>query len=97
MDLVDKLLMQLSDYEKIISTLKKENEELKEQISKLILKSKQTEKHNSRNAGRKPIFTKEEQEDILDYKNAGFTTQEVAQKFNTSPATVNRILKKLNY
>ena len=50
-------------------------------------------KHNSRGAGRKAKFTEQDIESIKMYRLQGLSTRAIAELFNCSHTTINKLIK----
>ena len=73
----------------------KENYELKQRINFLEQELEKLQKHNARGAGRKSKINDYEKNNIFELWVSGdFTIKELAEKFNCSTRTVDRILKE---
>lgn len=53
-----------------------------------------SEKHNTRNAGRKPRFTDNEEETIKMYRIQGKTIKEIADMFECSIGLIHKVIKE---
>lgn len=80
----EKLLNLVKGYAEIIDANEKEIKQLKEEIIKL----------KKQNGGRPKKLTKEEKSSIKMYRVQGKTVKEIAEMFNCSMSTVNRVLSE---
>ena len=96
----DEVFLNSSDYvqmKKRIDFLESKNESLdktiehNETVHKLI-----SEKHNIRNAGRKPRFTDNEEETIKMYRIQGKTIKEIADMFGCSIGLIHKVISEKN-
>ena len=96
----DEGFLNSSDYvqmKKRIDFLESKNESLdktiehNETVHKLI-----SEKHNTRNAGRKPRFTDNEEETIKMYRIQGKTIKEIADMFGCSIGLIHKVISEKN-
>ena len=96
----DEIFLNSSDYvqmKKRIDFLEYKNESLdktiehNETVHKLI-----NEKHNTRNAGRKPRFTDNEEETIKMYRIQGKTIKEMADMFGCSIGLIHKVISEKN-
>ena len=97
----DKGFLNSSDYvqmKKRIDFLESKNASLDktiehdESVHKLI-----SEKHNIRNAGRKPRFSDNEEETIKMYRIQGKTIKEIADMFGCSIGLIHKVISENNY
>lgn len=73
----------------------KENRELKNQIKSLQMEIEKLKGNNSRGAGRKSKFSEMEKTEIQMYRFQGKTLKEIAEMFDCSTKTIQRILKSI--
>lgn len=72
----------------------KENYQLKEKINSLEKELEKLQKHNSRGAGRKSKLEEYEKDNIFkSWLSGEFTIKELAEQWNCSTRTIDRILK----
>lgn len=80
--------------EKALDVYIKENYELKERINFLEQELEKLQKHNSRGAGRKSKLDEDEKDNIFELWLSGeFTIKELAERYQCSTRTIDRILK----
>lgn len=86
--LLDKNTSKWEEETKLINHLKDENDQLKSQVGKPVIK------HNERGAGRKDRFTLREKETIKMYRMQGKKLNEIADMFGCSIGLIHKIINE---
>ena len=85
---INELLEDIAVLRYHIYELKKENEELKQQLASRV----SIKVHNERNGGRKKKFSEEEEARIIQLRESGMTLQRIAEELQCSVSLVHKIV-----